>query len=656
MLRAARTPRSAQGQVLVVVALLLVLILAFAGLAIDVGRQVAERRHVQTAADAAALAACRALIDGDSDAAAAADARQTALVNLNNSPAGATATLAATPVYESGHAGDPSYLTSGILISGTSVRVAISSTLDTTVAKAIGVSTLQTGAHARCGLQGGPALPLVARRYISAPGPGNGFVDTVATDATSGSGQVDPVNVMGYDVRTPCLGGEPRADLRSLWAASKSANDSSFRGFVALDVRNFESTTSRIYYNQVTPGTTVNTLKDMQGAYILTGYLGPMFPSITMPSDPNDQVAVLDGNDTAMVVGNFSQVYTPGDRLLLAVYNGTVMQIPDFAISPPSGITIGSTATITGPNFTVSRNDAFNSTVTLHMHGDHDAVNPAWDLIPGEPPTTSPPTAGHMNMPTWSTDVFIPTKQGTNVTMNSLSTNAVPPGIYTVWLEGHSGNPYFQSRRYPVAVKVGGAVRDFSLANSTTSGSAATLGATISMPIYVSTTSANGTKWGSTGSAVSLSYDTGSFTDCSLNPDVIGAGQITLSNPSVTPSASGSGALSTLSISTVGLAAGCYRFNLRATGTNGDGQPVVHIQPITSTWRPARATAATSTSSGSPSSRSRTSTPTASRRRRSAASIRTRATRRCAAPTRPASSRGEPSVHDACRSPIAPTS
>jgi hypothetical protein len=103
------------------------------------------------------------------------------------------------------------------------------------------------------------------------------------------------------------------------------------------------------------------------------------------------------------------------------------------------------------------------------------------------------------------------------------------------------------------------------------------------MPIYVSTSSSTSTKWGSGASAVSLSYDTGSFTDCSLNPDTIGAGQITLSPTSVTPSSSGNGALSTLSISTVGLAAGCYRFNLRASGTNGDGQPVIHIQPITFT-------------------------------------------------------------------------
>jgi Putative Flp pilus-assembly TadE/G-like len=584
---AAGVPRGARGQVLVIVALLLVILLAFSGLAIDVGRQVAEHRHIQTAVDAAALAACRALIDGDSDATAAGDARQTALVNLQNSPAGATATIAAwgAPQYADGHAGDPDYLSSGILISGTSVRVAISSTLPTTLGKVIGVQSMATGARARCGLQGGPALPLVAKRYLNAPGPGGGFVDTVATDATSTQGEVDPTSVLGYDGRTPASEANPGPVFDLYGPGSKASNDSSFRGFVALDVRNFDSTFSRVYYNGATSGMSVNTLKDKEGAYLIDGYPGPSFPSITSPADPNDQVGALEGNDTAQVVSEFSQTFGVGDRLLLAVYNGTVMQIPDFSIAPPSAITIGSTETIAGPAFpfTVSRNDSFNSTVTLHLHGDFgaaDAGHPEWDLIPADPPTNDPPAAGQMNMPIWSTDVFIPDKNGTRVTMSNLQSNAVPAGIYTLWIEGHSGNPYFQARRYPVPVYVGGASRDFSLDNSTLSGSTSTLGGQISMQLYVSTTTGTNTKWGTTN-PVSLSIDTSSFTDCSFNASSIGTGQITLSSTSVVPSSSGSGSPSTLTVDTTGLAAGCYRFNIRASGTNGDGQPVVHVVPAT---------------------------------------------------------------------------
>jgi hypothetical protein len=262
------------------------------------------------------------------------------------------------------------------------------------------------------------------------------------------------------------------------------------------------------------------------------------------------------------------------------------MQIPDFAISPPVAIVVPSTtgSPIAGPNFTVSRNDAFASTVTLHLHGDFDATaagHAADDILPTPP--VDPPGVGDMNQPTWSTDTFIPAKNGTTVSMSNIKTNAIPAGIYTVWIEGHSGNPYFQARRYPVPVKVGGAVRDFSLSNSTTNGSAATLGASISMPIYLSTTNAAATKWGPTGTAVALTVDDGSFTDCSLVAASIGPGQITLSPTSVTPSSSGQGALSTLRISTVGLAPGCYRFDVRARGTNGAGQPVTHLLPITFT-------------------------------------------------------------------------
>ncbi len=592
----AAAPRDARGQVLVMVAILLVVLLAFTGLAIDVGRQAAEHRHIQTAADAAALAACRSLIDGASDNAAADDARQTARVNLEHSPAGATAIISDGLVYADGHAGDPAYLSSGVLISGTSVRVAISSTLDTTLGKIVGVQSMATSAHARCALQGGPAVPIVARRYLNAPGPLNGFVDTAATSETSTDGQVDSGSPTGYDTRTPASEADPGPEFDLYGPGAKAANDSSFRGFVALDVRNFESTFSRLYYNGVTPGTSVNTLKNKEGDYIVTGYDGPIFPSVTSPADPNDQVAIIDGNDTSMVVGNFSQRYAVGDRILLALYSGTVMQIPDFAITPPSAIAIGGTQTIAGPSFpfTVSRNDAFNSTVTLHLHGDSgadDIGHPEWDLIEANPPTNDPPAAGQMNMPIWSTDVFIPDKKGTKVTMSSLSTNAVPAGIYTVWIEGHSGNPYFQSRRYPVPVSVGGATHDFSLANSTVSGSTSTLGGTVAMDLYVSTTTASGTKWG-TSNPVTLAVDAGSFTDCSFNPATIGSGQITLSGTSVVPGSSGNGAPATMSVDTTGLAAGCYRFNVRGYGTNSAGQPVVHVQPVTFT-------VATSASNGS---------------------------------------------------------
>jgi Flp pilus assembly protein TadG len=591
--------RQPRGQVLVIFAISLVILLAFAAIAIDIGRQNAQQRHLQTAADAAALAACRALIAGASDGAAATQARAVARINMESSPVGVPGTLApdASRIYEDGHAGDPAYLLSGVLVSGTTVRVALLSEVPTTLARVVGISDLDTVARARCTLQGGPAIPIVARRYASAPGPDNGFIDFIATEATSTSGAVDATDVLGYGGRTPASELEPGPTFELYGPGAKASNESSFRGFVALDVRNFESLTSRVYYNGVDAGTAVNTLKDLEGDYLLTGYPGPMFPPVQQPASPDSQVAVLLGNDSPMVVGNFDNVFTVGDRILLGVYNGTVMQIPDFAISPPSTIVLPSDTVgtpVDGPNFSVSRNDAFNSTVTLHLHGDADAVAlgyPEWDIVPD--PSVTPPAAGDMSEPIWSTNVFIPSKNGTTVAMDDIQTTAIPAGIYTVWLEGHSGNPYFQTRRVPVPVTVGGAARDFSLSNSTTTAAIASMGGSASIPIYVTTSNASTTKWdGASETAVTLSVDEDSFTDCAHAPATLSPGQLTFSDTSVMPTSGGSGTLSNLSINSVGLAPGCYRFDVRAHGTNGDGQPVVHLQPITFT-------VATTTSTGS---------------------------------------------------------
>jgi hypothetical protein len=77
--------------------------------------------------------------------------------------------------------------------------------------------------------------------------------------------------------------------------------------------------------------------------------------------------------------------------------------------------------------------------------------------------------------------------------------------------------------------------------------------------------------------------DAGSFTTCTYGASSIGAGQLTISPSSVTPSSSGNGAAATLSINSFGLAPGCYTFVVRGTGTNGAGQPVTHLQQITFT-------------------------------------------------------------------------
>jgi Flp pilus assembly protein TadG len=602
-----------EGQVLVIFTLLVVILIAFAGLAIDVGRVTAERRHAQHAVDAGALAACRALIAGETDGTAASAANQVTLTNLENSPAGASATIASPPVYEDldGSGGiDADELVSGIVVAGTTVRVAVDSTVDTMLAGVVGVPTLDTGARARCDLQGGPAVPIVARRYANPPGPGSGFNDHLATAATSGSGVVDSTNPRGYDVRVPASEAAPGPQFTIYGPSSKAHNDSSFRGFIALDVRNFEATDSRVYYNGVTPGTTDNKLKDMQGMYLVDGYRGPAIPAVSTPPNGDTQVAVLSGNDTAFVPHLFDDTFRVGDRLMLAVYDSTVMEIPDFSISPPVEIALPS-ITVTpydGPTTTISRNADFHSTVTLSMHGDTGATavgHPEYDILPD--PSVTPPAAGDMTEPIWSQNVFEPAKAGTVVQLNDIQTNTILPGIYTVWIEGESGNPYYQRRQVPVPVRVqtdgnndgdyNDAVdvkvtRDFSLDNSVLDGSTPSLGGTISLPLRVSTGSGT-SNWGSgpaPETTVAMSWDTDSLTTCGLDPRSLGMGSIGFSSSAVTPT-TGTGAAVTLTINTSGLAQGCYLFTIRGYGTNSNGQPVTHLETV-------RFTVATTTSSG----------------------------------------------------------
>lgn len=598
--------RSDRGQVLVIVALGLVVLLGAAAFTIDLGRRAAEERYLQNAADAAALAGCKALIDGASQSAAKQAADTVARANLTASPSGSDFILPAVSdplVYADGHAGDPSYLDAGILMSTGSVRVAITTYVPATIGAVVGAPNLKAQGRARCEPQGGPTVPIVARRYANPPGPANGFVDYMATSGTSTVGQIDPnqtVDASGLIAysgtgRLPATESDPGPEFELYGPGAKASNASEFRGFIALDIRNFQDTTSRIYYNSVTAGTNVQTLKNMQGAYLLSGrYPGPIFPAVTSPADPNDQVAVISGNDSNMVVGNFKKVFAVGDHVLLALYNGTVMEIPDFSIAPPAAFVLPANGTTAiGPSFTVSKNDAFTSTVTLRLRGDFGAAlagHPEYAIVPD--PAVTPPAAGFMNEPTWSTNVFVPAKQGTRIDTTNIQTNTIPAGIYTVWLEGKSGDPYYQTRRVPVPVQIGGAIRDFSLQDSTTTGSVASLGGSLTLPIIVSTDkSTKTTSWGSTTNAVSLSWDTDSFTDCSLTPKTIAPGQITFS-PSSALVPTEDGAATNLTISTVGLNAGCYRFNVRASGTNGAGQPVTHIQPITFTL-------ATSASTGS---------------------------------------------------------
>ena len=582
-----RRPTGApRGQVLVIVALGIVVLLAVAGIAIDVGRLMAERRHMQTAADAAALAACQSLKDGAvADVAAASQrARSVASVNMQGAPSGTVGTMADPAVYQDQDGSgflDADELVSGVSISTTSVRVAISGDVETTLARVVGIPTLGVGARAHCTLIQDPALPMVARRYDGPPGPGGSFMDVLATELTSTSGQVD-ANPLGYDVRTPAGDGvvRPKGPLFEIYGTgSKAHNSSEFRGFINLDIRDFRDTTSRDYYNGAEPGTNENTMKAEQAEYVYSGYPGPGFPAAVQPPTGDLQVATLSGHSTGHLVDAFADMYDAGDRILLAVYDGTVRAIPDFSITPPSLITLPSTTSspTDGPNFTVSRNSAFTGSVELQLVGDLDAPNPAHNILPT--PGTGAPASGSMNEPIFNPDgfTFAWNQSSRTVAMEDFSTSNVPAGIYTVWVKGTSSVPT-KSRRHPVAVAIGGATRGFNLSNSTTSASAANFGDAVTYTIRVRSES-----WQTSGSAtqVALSWDPNSLSDCLLNPVAQPAGMTVAFSPTVVTPGTGQGTASTMTVDTDGLAAGCYLFTVRGHATNSAGQPVTRLVVVT---------------------------------------------------------------------------
>jgi Flp pilus assembly protein TadG len=572
-----------RGQVLVIVALGIVVLLGLAGIAVDVGRLMAERRHMQTAADAAALAACQSLKDGAvaDVAVASARARSVASVNLAGSPSGTSGSMADPAVYEDQDGSgflDADELVSGVVVSSTSVRVAISGDVETTLARVVGIPTLGVGARARCTLVQEPALPIVARRYDGPPGPGGSFMDVLATEATSTSGQVD-ANPLGYSGRTPASLSVKGPAFEIYGTGSKAHNSSSFRGFINLDIRDFRDVTSRDYYNGAQPGVNENTMKAEQAEYVLTGYPGPGFPAAVQPPTGALQVATLSGHSTGHLVDAFDDMYDAGDRVLLAVYDGTVRAIPDFSITPPSRITLPSTtgSPTDGPSFTVSRNDQFTGSVELQLVGDEDAPDPADDILPV--PGTGAPAPGEMNEPVFNPDnfLFAANQSSRSVVMEDFSTSGVAPGIYTVWVMGESNVPY-KGRRHPVPVFVGGATRGFHLLNSSLSASAAAYGDAVTYTIRVRTDN-----WATGGSAtqVALSWDPDSLSDCILNPITAPAGMtVGFSQSSVTPGG-GQGTASTMTVDTDGLASGCYMFTVRAHATNSVGQPVTRLATAT---------------------------------------------------------------------------
>ena len=581
-----RGRETARGQVIVIFAVSLVMLMGIAGLAFDIGRFYSEKRFLQNAADSGALAVANALIRGESEADAEAEGRDVLARNLAGSPSGTTATVATTPQYETGHPGDEAYLTSGILIdSSGNVRVAIKSNVGYTFGRVVGMGSAVVSGQARVATKG-DLLPIAVRHYINAPGPFAGavepcdgnpthFQDLIATANTSCIGSITTSRTIPNPGApfNPVVPDDDPANHGPIIAlvgqGASPSNAASFRGFVALDIRNFEYDTpsSNILYNGVTSGMTANEIKDFEAAWIAEGYPGPDFPPAVLPPDPNDQVGIIDGNSTGTVVDKIDLRYNPGDEILAAVYSGTVQSIPDFAY------TVATTAAI---NTNQNRDNAISMNVTKNAS------------FSGVVDTTAFPDWGDPGHP-WGTTLaplgftpFILTPNG-SVAWSTFQTSNAPPGVYTVWIQGHSSDPVLLTHYYPVGISIGSVNRDFTTGSGATV-ALATTGAVGTATLSVGTTNNNGTFF---DGDVTLSME-GGADELGVLP--AGIGPVSVS-PSTITLAKGVSQDVTITVDGGTLAPDVYLLTLRVTGTNSAGQPVTRLVPITLTV----ATASTTT-------------------------------------------------------------
>ena len=530
------------GQTIVLVALLFVVLLGFAALSLDVGRFYAERRYLQNAVDSAALACARTYGQGGATAAqnawTAAD-NTLQLFNLRSDPIGATITYPAmgSETYANNVVTDQN-LTGGILpiASPTGCRVAITASVDTIFIKVVQPSipriAMVTKAYAT---SKGGFLPSVAYKYSNGPGPGDGstsnFINWTMqgpTDLTNGATGKDWNCTTTSD--TGCLGATPTNPGRVhvlFGEDAKATNDSNFRGYIALDVRDFQTTDGATppnlvhqTYNGVANNADVNTLKSFEATWISQGYPGPDICTVTPGSfDKCAEVAALSGASAGVFVSAYDQFFHVGDTILLQLYDGTVKTVPDFTMSAP-GIAVPKNASIPSSVVAYTMNSQFAASTSVigtelyyddgtvtNGPGDPSGSNPFMTGVISPCTDTSPP-AGRHSCGTFSLNPTPSNSTSYNQSWSGMTaSSAAVKGIYLAFLRGNATAPY-DTRQHDslVTLTVDGQTHDFNLGSSGTAVSVATAGTQADFPIQVRDGSGS-SSWNGGANSITLTWE-----------------------------------------------------------------------------------------------------------------------------------------------------
>ncbi|HEX6288170.1 MAG TPA: pilus assembly protein TadG-related protein [Herpetosiphonaceae bacterium] len=367
-----KSRRKPQGQALVTMAIFAVTLFIFVGLGIDSGMLYVERRHLQNVADAACLAATTELSLGGSSDEARVAANQYIISNMDEN-AEAAFDLPETIDFLSTTVGSGVSLTSGIQVSGSDVRVAVTFPAFTYFMRLAGIETYNVMARARCdATSGGGIWPVAVVRFpgydednervgvantgITLPqtygnGPKAKYLK-VRDILQAGDGVLNQDGIIGgsgcsvhrnwFDWPTlgdpasktgsyhqPCEAASVANPGYEIEMAGLNANpnvgNTSYSGPLLLDARQI-SFPNRLFYNGQSAATSTNTWKETIIKYILTQYPGP-------DVIPGQQLGVVNGINTGNILDAIDDRYNGGEIVTTLVYNGQLYQDPDFLVS-----------------------------------------------------------------------------------------------------------------------------------------------------------------------------------------------------------------------------------------------------------------------------------------------------------------------------------
>ena len=602
--------RDERGQTVVLVALMFTILLAGAALAVDVGRFYAERRFIQDAVDAAAVACAIKYAQSGQDALAAWSAADDVLKNhnLKRNPLGLDVEYKerGEERYDDNVAA-PQNLNNGILpvtSNGVGCRVAITVAVPTYVIKVVnpGLTNIDVVTRAYAKSKGG-FLPSVVKRYLN-PGdaddiPGNDgpneFVDTTAREG------FDSACHSGSNYAPGCLPStlaNPGREIVLFGASQKASNDASFRGYIALDVRNFTDTDGagnlvHDAYNGVAPNATVNTLKDFEATWIDQGYPGPDVCVVQSANfDKCAQVAVINGASSGIFVDHYNQFFKIGDIAMFQLYDGTVKTVPDFTVTPP-GLTVPASGAVPAKVVAFTYSSQFQSsgsTVCTDIvpdngsytrgSGDLTGTNP---FMTGAITTTSSGSCTGTGTGNLSAN---PTPSGLasyNQSWSGMIASGAQQGMYVAFLRGKASAPYAaRIHFYQVKVVVAGQSTEYVISSSESLKSISFAGApaTVNYNIVVGT-GLGPTKWQTSGVApdgpITVSWETcprdidnpDTALGCYIGADGILSTTVTAGNTVV------------VTVKTSGIATQkSYAGWIRTVGYDNGGHPVVKLWPV----------------------------------------------------------------------------